>query len=265
MGIIGKWGRARTLVPVDRLGEYEARLVDLHAQGLPRIMRRVFSRCVAEFSEPDAAFDALYLDGLFTTRASPRPFRRRDRFRILVKEFECTLDLRGQIAECGCAGGLSSFLLCSRLRQHSSTFDGTGYEIYDSFQGLSEPQPEDALAPDTDPLVRQSLIAGKFAFPLERVKQALAAFPNITYGPGWIPDAFPDDDRRYRFAHVDVDLYQPTKASFEYFWPRVVPGGVMVCDDYNWPGARRAVEEFARSSSTAFRVTPNTQAVFTKS
>ena len=244
--------------------EYEARLVELHSKGMRGTMRRVFLAYVAQFSEPDQKFDALYLDGLFATGTSPRPLRRRDRFRLLVKEFERTLDLKGLVAECGCASGLSSFLLCSRLRLHAGSFDGTGYEIYDSFQGLSEPQSEDALSPDADPLVKQSLVAGKFAFPLERVKQSLEGFPNITYGPGWIPEAFPNDDRQYRFAHVDVDLYQPTKASLEYFWPRLVPGGVMLCDDYNWTGARKAVEEFADAVSTKFRVTLSTQAVFTK-
>ena len=61
-----------------------------------------------------------------------------------------------------------------------------------------------------------------------------------------------------------MDLYQPTKASFERFWPQLVPGGVMVCDDYNWPGGKRAAEEFAAAAGAAFSVTSSNQAVFSK-
>ena len=47
--------------------------------------------------------------------------------------------------------------------------------------------------------------------------------------------------------HVDVDLYSSTRAAFEFFYPRMVSGGVMVCDDYGAPAyvdaAKRAVDE----------------------
>ena len=245
--------------------ELEDRLYEYYVKRMRSRVRSLFAEYVARYSEPDPRFDEAYIEGLFLTGTPPKPMRRRDRFRRLLQEFEPTLTLEGRVAECGCASGLSSFLLCSRLRRHEARFDGDGYEIYDSFQGLSEPQAEDTLAPDADPVVALSLHAGKFAFPIERVQHALAAFPRVRYGPGWIPEAFPSDDRRYRFAHVDVDLYQPTKASFEYFWSRLVPGGVIVCDDYNWSGAKRAVEEFAASVGASFTVTPSAQAVFTKS
>jgi O-methyltransferase len=249
---------------MDGRAEYEARLVELHAKGMRGRMARVFAQYTAQFSEPDPAFDTLYLDGLFATGTPPRPLRRRERFRRLIRELERTLALTGRVAECGCAAGLSSYLLCSRLRQHDREFDGSAYEIYDSFEGLSEPQAEDALEPGAEELVAQSRHAGKFAVPLEQVQRALVAFPRIRYGRGWIPSAFPEDEGRYRFVHVDVDLYQPTRASLEYFWPRLVPGGIIVCDDYNWGGAKRAVNEFAAAAATRFTVTPNTQAVFSK-
>jgi len=72
---------------MDRKAEYEARLVELHAKGMRGRMARVFGQYVAEFSEPDRAFDALYLDGLFATGTPPRPLRRRERFRRLEKSF----------------------------------------------------------------------------------------------------------------------------------------------------------------------------------
>lgn len=246
-----------------RIKEYESRLGDLYARGMRGTMKRVFLRYAAELCETDYGFDNLYLEGLFATGTDPRPLRRRDRFRSLLKQFDRTVALDGRVAECGCFRGLSSYLLCARLRARDKGFDGSGYEIYDSFEGLSAPTDEDNPA-GAEELVAVSTRPGKFAHPLEEVRRSLSAFPGITYGAGWIPNAFPVDERRYRFVHVDVDLYQPTKDSFEHFWPRLVPGGVIVCDDFNWPGARRAIEEFAADAGAAFSVSPSNQAILTK-
>jgi predicted O-methyltransferase YrrM len=48
-------------------------------------------------------------------------------------------------------------------------------------------------------------------------------------------------------VHIDVDLYNPTKDSLEFFCPRLRPGGIIVCDDYGFsscPGATAACNEF---------------------
>ena len=65
--------------------------------------------------------------------------------------------------------------------------------------------------------------------------------------------------------HIDVDLYQPTKDSLEYFWARLVSGGRMVCDDYNWPGAKRAVDSFCAAHGLHVRATASHQAVIERS
>jgi hypothetical protein len=48
------------------------------------------------------------------------------------------------------------------------------------------------------------------------------------------------------FAHIDVNLYEPTLAATEFCLRRLVPGGIMVFDDYCWPAtysARKAIDE----------------------
>jgi len=62
---------------------------------------------------------------------------------------------------------------------------------------------------------------------LKRTKRTLSEFPDIQYNVGWIPKVFENiPERKYRFVHIDVDLYEPTYASVEYFYPRLVSGGV---------------------------------------
>jgi O-methyltransferase len=50
-------------------------------------------------------------------------------------------------------------------------------------------------------------------------------------------------------VNLDADLYKPTKAGLEYFYPLLSPGGVIIIHDYNykWPGIKRAIDEFSRT------------------
>ena len=65
---------------------------------------------------------------------------------------------------------------------------------------------------------------------------------------GWIPSRFADvSAERFAFVHIDVDLYQPTRDSLTFFYERMLPGGIVLCDDYGFascPGALRAMDEF---------------------
>ena len=52
---------------------------------------------------------------------------------------------------------------------------------------------------------------------------------------------------RICLIHFDCDMYRPTRAALEAFWPLVVNGGVVLFDEYGirpWEGESRAVDEF---------------------
>jgi len=248
----------------ERVEAYEA-LIALRF-GERRIARalRLFGQYVENGAPAcDAAYDEIYRDGLLATGTSPVPLQRRERFHSLAQLFRQTLPLQGRVAECGCFRGLSSYVLCRVLKLADARFDGRGYRIFDSFQGLSEPRLEDAID-DSDPQadkLRQMTRRGQFTAPLEVVRESLRDFPGIEFFPGWIPEAFPDEpEARYRFVHVDVDVHQPTRDSLEYFYPRLVTGGILVCDDYGWPGARKAIDDFSARTGARFITTPHLQA-----
>ena len=55
------------------------------------------------------------------------------------------------------------------------------------------------------------------------------------------------EDARFALVHLDCDLYAPTRAAMEFFYPRLTRGGLLVVHDYasgHWPGVVRAVDEF---------------------
>lgn len=52
--------------------------------------------------------------------------------------------------------------------------------------------------------------------------------------------------RDFRFCHIDVDVYKSAKDVVDWIWPRLVPGGLIVYDDYGFHdcvGITRLVNE----------------------
>ncbi len=143
----------------------------------------------------------------------------------------------GDTAECGVYKGASSWLICAAIRNHKQ-FKRV-HHLFDSYEGLSEPSSIDG----------QHWSAGDLSFAEKQVLNTLGAFKRLIIShKGWIPERFDDvKNSFFSFVHVDVDLYQPTKDSIEFFYDRISPGGLFLCDDYGFttcPGVTRAVDEY---------------------
>lgn len=171
----------------------------------------------------------------------PAQWRLHERRFVMSSIAAATVGLPGDTAECGVFEGATSFQIC-RTRAHKK--DVT-HHCFDSFEGLSEPTTKDAVTDERAYVWKKSDLTS----PLEKTKKNLERFASmVQYHPGWIPDRFPDvEDRQFSLVHVDVDLFEPTASSLDFFYPRLVPGGMIVCDDYGstWcPGAKKACDEF---------------------
>jgi O-methyltransferase len=66
-------------------------------------------------------------------------------------------------------------------------------------------------------------------------------------------------DRRLSLVNLDADLYLPTKAGLEYFYPLLSPGGVIIVHDYTykWPGIKKAVDEFTATIPESLTLVPD--------
>jgi hypothetical protein len=57
-----------------------------------------------------------------------------------------------------------------------------------------------------------------------------------------VPESAPD---RVALLRLDTDWYVSTKHELVHLWPRLVPGGVCIIDDYGyWAGSQQAVDEY---------------------
>ena len=75
-----------------------------------------------------------------------------------------------------------------------------------------------------------------------------SALTNVELLQGVFPDETADRiaDSRFRLCHCDVDVYRSAKDVFDWVWPRLAPGGVVVFDDYGFPacpGVTKFVDE----------------------
>jgi hypothetical protein len=154
---------------------------------------------------------------------------------MLAQLMRLVQDVPGHTAECGVFQGAGSYLMCSMNEELGGR--RTHY-LFDSFEGISAPG-----SADGGYWTKGDLACGE-----DRVRGNLAPFANYSIHKGWIPECFDDaSDQRFAFVHIDVDLYEPTRDSLAFFYDRLNPGGVIVCDDFGFstcPGATLACREF---------------------
>lgn len=137
--------------------------------------------------------------------------------------------LPGDFAEVGVYLGRSAKLLCEvkgDKRLH----------LFDTFEGLPKPEAVD------DAALHHQQYAGRF----DVVSAYLGSYTHVAFHRGEFPaTAAPVADTSFAFVHLDVDLYRSTLAGLEFFYPRMVEGGMIVSHDYSTlAGVKRAVDEF---------------------
>jgi hypothetical protein len=161
----------------------------------------------------------------------------------------------GDTAECGVYLGASSYLIC---RANQSSPSAKWHHGFDSFEGLSAPGDLDGAF----------WTGGDLNVSLEACSKNLAEFPACRLYKGWIPERFHEvADRTFSLVHVDVDIYEPTRASVEFFYPRLSAGGILLCDDYGFttcPGATGAIDEFLSDKPEKMLSLPDGGGVFIK-
>ncbi|MGU3423060.1 TylF/MycF/NovP-related O-methyltransferase [Methylobacterium sp. D54C] len=197
----------------------------------------------------DHVFHDLYDRAQAATGMHERAVRRQRHY-MIPQLLRRVAWVEGDFAEVGCFRGLSAYVTCTVLEELGRT---EGFHIFDSFAGLSEPAGQ-----DHSPLLpaRAEGAPNPFACLEDEVRANLYPIRFVHYHPGWVPERFPDvADKRFAYVHVDVDLYEPTRDTVEFFWPRLSPGGVMLFDDFGtlyYPGARRTINEFFDGRRDAF-------------
>jgi len=168
---------------------------------------------------------------------------------IIYSLARAQMKMPGAIAEVGVFQGASAKIICELKGDKP-------LHLFDTFEGLPEASEHD----------RGIHKLGQYTCSLESVQDYLKDYKNLHYYKGIFPDSAVNvSDDRFCMAHFDVDLYEGTKACLEYFYPRMVPGGIMVTHDYDiLAGVRKAFEEFLADKPESLIEMPTTQCMIVK-
>ncbi len=179
--------------------------------------------------ENDAKFWKLYAESL----RDDATVQSLEDFFNLYQLVQLTQKLEGEIAEVGVYRGGTAKLIASLKGQKS-------LHLFDTFTGLPEVRAE----------VDRHKASDFDDTSLEAVRRYLSGFTGIHFHPGFFPDSAQDLARtpiRFSMVHLDVDIYESTKAGLEFFYPRMVKGAVILSHDYRnlgCPGVKQAFDEF---------------------
>ena len=158
--------------------------------------------------------------------------------RLLAEEIHLR-KLPGAIAELGVYQGAFAAEL-NRL------FPDRTLYLFDTFEGFTR---ED-VAEEKKHAAHSRAAAGDFSdTSLEQVRARLPHPEQAVFCKGHFPDTLPDDLPPLAFVNLDPDLYEPILSGLRAFWPKLVPGGVILIHDYNsaqFEGAKKAVQCFCQ-------------------
>mgnify|MGYP001578873252 CR=1 FL=1 len=143
-----------------------------------------------------------------------------------------TLSVEGDLAEVGVYNGGSAKII-------RETVEGE-LHLFDTFQGLIGGQ---ILS------YEEKYSAGDYRTPFDEVSRNLKGLENISYHIGDVVQMKEDvADKKFRFIHIDLDLYVPLKGCIDFFFKHLAKGGIMLVSNYDeeHPGVKKVVDEFKK-------------------
>jgi len=169
----------------------------------------------------------------------------------LAEEIRC---VPGTIVECGVWRGGMSAAIAKVLGPTRS------YYLFDSFEGLPQAMEIDGPAA----LAWQSDKSGAYyhdncsapeTFAIEAMAMSGAMAPHIV--KGWFERTLGnfEDKEGIALLRLDADWYDSTRLCLEMLFDKIVPGGLIIIDDYYvWDGCSRAVHDFLSRRNAMERI-----------
>lgn len=137
---------------------------------------------------------------------------------VLVWAARNGLRLDGDFVECGTYKGTTARELCDAIDIEST---GKKFWLYDVFDWSEQDKHHYLDGLDAD-------LHGK-------VTRRFADLPSVRIVKGYVPDSFAQGaPKKISLLHLDMNNAPAEIGALEFLWDRVVPGGMVVLDDYGW-------------------------------
>jgi len=163
--------------------------------------------------------------------------------------------------ECGVGEGCSAFFALNEITGRLTGKTNYTMHLYDSWEGVKE---EFLKESEKLNLLRYKRLK------VETTQQNLAEFKDCTiYHQGFIPDSLknsPKSPDSIVYLHIDLNSSKPTLDSLDFFFSRLVKGGVILFDDYGWESfldTKKVVDKFLHDKPGILFKYPTGQALYT--
>ena len=164
----------------------------------------------------------------------------------------------GDFVECGVnRGGLS------RAVSHYVDFASLSkrFWLLDTYEGL----PEHLISEDER---RRGILPGGYDACYDQVVETFRSVPGVQIIKGVVPDTLTQvKAEKICYLSIDMNNAAPEIAAAEYFWDRLVSGGIIVLDDYGWAkqiNQKIAFDKFAATRGVRPPSLPTGQALTIK-
>ena len=165
------------------------------------------------------------------------------------------------LVEAGVCDGLTINFAISALEAELGR--GSNFEVflYDSWSAIK-----------AEHLTTKEMFAvGDYAYlSIEQTKMNLEEFQKrCRFVKGYIPDVFKENPgpNEISWLHIDLNSSTPTLKTLEHFVPRLLPGGVVLFDDYGWKHneeTKEVADKFCSKFEGLMMPFPTGQAIFFK-
>jgi Macrocin-O-methyltransferase (TylF) len=171
--------------------------------------------------------------------------------------YRMTVDLPGPLIECGVFKG-ASFVRWASFRH---LFGGAhtkrilGFDAFGRFPTTNFPDDKRVRARFVEEAGDQSISVAQ----LREVLSHKGLDKNIELVEGNIVRTLPSYVEEHpelvtSLVNLDTDIYEPAVTILDTLWSRLVPGGVLIIDDYGvFPGETQAVDEFFAGKQVRFQ------------
>jgi O-methyltransferase len=168
--------------------------------------------------------------------------------------------LDGDYVECGVNTGAYSRAIIDYIDFNSL---GKTFYLLDTFEGFPEEQ-----MTEMEKNAGIALYAGDhYKDVYAQVKKTFEGF-SVKIIKGRVPDTLSDcDSSRIAFLSIDMNAVAPEIAAAEFFWNKIVKGGVMILDDYGFPlhiNQKLAFDKFAADKKVQILCLPTGQGIIIK-
>lgn len=179
------------------------------------------------------------------------------RTHVVIWASETAFRLDGNFVECGVNRSFFSTAIFNylKLEDHQNKH----FYLFDTFNGLDK-----KYISDKD----KAAHFNEYHDVYDLVKKAFGKFKNVHVIRGSVPDTLAEIDvGNVSYLSIDMNCSYPEKKALEYFWPKLVVGGVIVLDDYGWKGheeQKKVADDFAAKKNRYILCLPTGQGIIIK-